>query len=205
MNQDSTILIVDDEPAGRETLAALLGTYDLTFACDGAEALARAAAPPPDLILLDVMMPHMDGFEVRRRLRADPILADVPIVLVTALDDRDSRLAGLEAGADDFISKPFDRAELRARADDHPAQPPGAAGGTRGAPRDRRPAPDGPGRLWPGGRAGHARRVAARRWLGIQLRREPWRRASADGDRNGCLPRRPGGPDERAQARADAA
>ncbi len=61
------------------------------------------------------MMPEMDGFEVCRRLRADPMLAEVPIILVTALDDRDSRLEGLEAGADDFVSKPFDRAELRAR------------------------------------------------------------------------------------------
>ena len=113
--EPAAILIVDDEPAGRETLAALLRSYRLAFACDGAEALARAAAAPPDLILLDVMMPQMDGFEVCRRLRADPLLADVPILLVTALDDRDSRLAGIEAGADDFISKPFDRAELRAR------------------------------------------------------------------------------------------
>lgn len=69
----------------------------------------------PDLILLDVMMPEMDGFEVCRHLRANPRLAEVPVVMVTALDDRQSRLQGLQAGADDFISKPFDRVELRAR------------------------------------------------------------------------------------------
>jgi CheY-like chemotaxis protein len=69
----------------------------------------------PDLVLLDVMMPGMDGFEVCRRIRADEATAEMPIILVTALDDRDSRLQGLEIGADDFISKPFDRAELRAR------------------------------------------------------------------------------------------
>jgi CheY-like chemotaxis protein len=89
--------------------------YELLFAASGPEALARAAERAPDLALLDVMMPGMDGFEVCRRLRADSRLAEVPVVLVTALDDRDSRLKGIEAGADDFITKPFDRAELRAR------------------------------------------------------------------------------------------
>jgi len=117
MTDTSTILIVDDQPLGRETLASLLHGqgYLLVFAHEGAEALAQAAALPPDLILLDVMMPGMDGFEVCRRLRADSRLAKVPIILVTALDDRASRLRGIEAGADDFVTKPFDRAELRAR------------------------------------------------------------------------------------------
>ncbi|HEX9370650.1 MAG TPA: response regulator [Roseiflexaceae bacterium] len=117
MSEVNTILIVDDEPLVRETLAALLRTQcaRLTFACDGLAALAQAAAEPPDLILLDVIMPRMDGFEVCRRLRSDPLLAEVPIMLVTALDDRASRLEGIEAGADDFVSKPFDRIELRAR------------------------------------------------------------------------------------------
>ncbi len=112
-----TVLIVDDTLAGRETLRALLGpaNYRLEFAMNGPEALATAADLAPDLILLDVMMPGMDGFEVCRRLRADHRLAEVPIIMVTALDDRDSRLQGLDAGADDFVSKPFDRAELRAR------------------------------------------------------------------------------------------
>lgn len=117
MNEATTILIVDDEPAGRETLAALLRPqlYHLRLAASGQEALAYARAEPPDLVLLDVMMPGMDGFEVCRQLRADPHLAEVPILMVTALDDRESRLSGLEAGADDFISKPFDRMELRTR------------------------------------------------------------------------------------------
>jgi PAS domain S-box-containing protein len=77
--------------------------------------LNRAADLSPDLILLDVMMPGMDGFEVCRRLRASDQLAEVPIILVTALDDRDSRIQGMEAGADDFVTKPIDRVELRAR------------------------------------------------------------------------------------------
>ena len=116
MMQNSTILIVDDEAGVRETLELLLmgEGYNLVFAGDGTEALAKATELTPDLILLDVMMPDMDGFEVCRRLRADPLLAGVPIIMVTALDDRDSRLQGIEAGADNFISKPFDRTELLA-------------------------------------------------------------------------------------------
>src|SRR3990172_9399712 len=117
MSNRATILIVDDSLAGRQTLQELLiaQEYDLAFANDGPEALAKAAELTPDVILLDVMMPGMDGFEVCRRLRADSRLAEVPVIMVTALEDRDARLHGLEAGADDFISKPFDRAELRAR------------------------------------------------------------------------------------------
>jgi signal transduction histidine kinase len=117
MNAEPRILIVDDEQVGRESLHVSLAAqgYDLAFAAGGVEALATAAELVPDLVLLDVMMPGMDGFEVCRRLRADPHLAEVPILLITALDDRESRLHGIEAGADDFISKPFDRAELRAR------------------------------------------------------------------------------------------
>jgi PAS domain S-box-containing protein len=117
MTHKSTILIVDDEAVGRETLEALLMTqgYDLAFASNGPEALEKAAELTLDLILLDVMMPDMDGFEVCRRLRADPLLAEVPVIMVTALDDRISRLQGIKAGADDFVTKPFDRVELRAR------------------------------------------------------------------------------------------
>ncbi len=117
MAQPSTILIVDDEPRGRETLEALLTPlgHRLEFAGSGAQSLEQATALQPDLILLDVMMPDMDGFEVCRRLRLDPELGEVPVMLVTALDDKDSKFKGLEAGADDFISKPYDRMELRAR------------------------------------------------------------------------------------------
>ena len=117
MNDSSTILIVDDKQVGRDVLETLLveQNYNLAFAGDGPEALAKAAEIIPDLILLDVMMPGMDGFEVCRRLRADPLLAEVPVIMVTALDDRDSRLQGIRSGADDFVSKPFDRVELRAR------------------------------------------------------------------------------------------
>jgi two-component system cell cycle sensor histidine kinase/response regulator CckA len=117
MEHDSTILIVDDEPPVREIIAGMLMDhgYYLAIAGSGSEAIARAVELTPDLILLDVMMPDIDGFEVCRRLRADPLLAEVPIVMITALNDRDSRLKGIEAGADDFISKPFSQAELQAR------------------------------------------------------------------------------------------
>jgi PAS domain S-box-containing protein len=114
---NATVLIVDDEPLGRETVGAQLLSqgYQLAFAADGADALRQAPVLQPDLILLDVMMPGMDGFEVCQRLRADPVVGEVPIIMLTALDDRKSLLRGIEAGADDFISKPFDRVELQAR------------------------------------------------------------------------------------------
>lgn len=117
MTTPSTILIVDDNAANRDTLLKLLQNpdYRLVEAADGPMALMLAADLLPDLILLDVMMPEMDGFEVCRRLRANAALAEVPVIMVTALDDRESRIKGIECGADDFISKPFDRAELRAR------------------------------------------------------------------------------------------
>lgn len=113
----STVLIVDDDPTARETLVAILEGegYDLQQAKDGVQALQMLKQLQPDLILLDVMMPAMDGFEVCRRIRATPSLAEVPIILLTALDDRDSLLRGIESGADDFLSKPPDRRELVAR------------------------------------------------------------------------------------------
>ena len=117
MGEEHTILIVDDEPLGRETLRALLQHegHRLIFAGNGYEALELAQTWRPDLILLDVMMPEMDGFEVCRRIRRTPELAEVPIVMITALGDRASRIRGLSVGADDFVTKPFDRTELRAR------------------------------------------------------------------------------------------
>jgi PAS domain S-box-containing protein len=117
MVSSSTILIVDDEPANYKTLEGLLRSpnYRILYAESGPVALEKAAAERPDVILLDVMMPGMDGFEVCRRLRADTLLAEVPIIMVTALSDRESRLHGMEAGADDFVTKPIDRIELRAR------------------------------------------------------------------------------------------
>ncbi|MCX6952224.1 MAG: response regulator [Verrucomicrobia bacterium] len=111
------ILIVDDEPLNLTTLEAFLSGdgYELHFAENGRDACALAQVIQPDLILLDVMMPEMDGFAVCRYLRADPVLGRVPIIVVTALDDDASRLEGLRAGADDFLTKPCRREEIRAR------------------------------------------------------------------------------------------
>jgi CheY-like chemotaxis protein len=113
----ATVLIVDDQEIGRITLEGFLLPlgYALYFAASGTETLALLPELRPDVILLDVMMPKMDGFEVCRRIRADSRWRDIPIILVTALDDRASKIKGLEVGADDFISKPVDWAELRAR------------------------------------------------------------------------------------------
>ena len=117
MEYKATILVVDDQLNAREVLRGLLGwqNYYLVFAATGQEALEAATQLVPDLILLDVMLPGMDGFEVCRRLRGSSGLVDVPIIILTSLDDRASRLQGLEAGADDFITKPFHREELLAR------------------------------------------------------------------------------------------
>ena len=112
-----TVLIVDDEYAGRQTIEAVLDGegYRLEMAENGFQALEKAKEILPDVILLDVMMPGMTGFEVCQHIREDKQLAEIPIIILTALDDHNSMLKALEAGADDFISKPFDRYELRAR------------------------------------------------------------------------------------------
>ena len=117
MKNPPTILIVDDQPSVRTVLDGVLAGegYQLVFAHDGLEALKMVAELTPDLILLDVMMPQMDGFEVCTRLRANPKVAEVPIIMLTALDDHQSLLRGIEAGADDFLSKPFNHAELQSR------------------------------------------------------------------------------------------
>jgi DNA-binding response OmpR family regulator/anti-sigma regulatory factor (Ser/Thr protein kinase) len=112
-----TILIIDDNTLILTLLRDLLQPqgYQMLYATSGAEGIALANVNPPDLILLDVMMPDMNGFAVCQHVRIQPNLAQVPIMMITALDDRASRMRGFEAGADDFITKPFDSAELRAR------------------------------------------------------------------------------------------
>jgi len=111
------ILVVDDvEPNVRLLEAKLtLEYYEVLTAHDGATALQIAADERPDMILLDVMMPGMDGFETCRRLKADPVTRHVPVVLVTALDGREDKIKGLDAGADDFVTKPIDDVILFAR------------------------------------------------------------------------------------------
>ncbi len=117
MMEHGTILLVDDNPQILNILADLLRPlgHRVVCAAGGMIALDLALDEPPDLILLDVMMPGMDGFTVCRSIRAHPLLAQIPVILVTALDDRESRVRGFEAGADEFVTKPFDYVELRAR------------------------------------------------------------------------------------------
>jgi two-component system cell cycle sensor histidine kinase/response regulator CckA len=117
MISPATILVVDDEAHSRTVLINLLKQekYVVITANDGREGLAAAAAHRPDVVLLDVVMPGLDGYEVCRQLRADPMLLHMPVLLLSSLADRDSRLRGLEEGADDFITKPFDSVELRTR------------------------------------------------------------------------------------------
>lgn len=111
------ILVVDDVEANVRLLEAKLTLeyYEVLTAGDGATALQVASDERPDIILLDVMMPGMDGFETCRRLKADPVTRHIPVVLVTALDGREDKLKGLDAGADDFVTKPIDDVILFAR------------------------------------------------------------------------------------------
>lgn len=117
LSERPRVLVVDDHPSSRMTAVALLSVegYDVIEADSGPAALDMVSSGNPDLILLDVMMPGMDGFEVCRRLKQDEQTRLTPIVFVTALDDRRSRLRGIEAGGDDFLTKPFDQLELSAR------------------------------------------------------------------------------------------
>ena len=117
MHNPPRILIVDDNETNRDILVMRLGPqgYELLQACDGEEALAVAREKLPDLILLDVMMPKLDGFEVCRRLKADTDLPFMAIILVTAKADSKDVVFGLEAGADEYLTKPVDQAALVAR------------------------------------------------------------------------------------------
>ena len=111
------VLVVDDTPQNVKLLADILGAkgFVAITAASGEEALGKLAAERPDLVLLDVMMPGLSGYDVCRRIRADPATALLPVVLVTSLDPHQERVKGIEAGADDFLSKPIHQAELLAR------------------------------------------------------------------------------------------
>lgn len=113
----ASVLVVDDIEANRRLLQAKLEAkyYTVFMAADGAHAIESAQRHQPDIILLDVMMPGMDGYEVCRRLKANLATRHIPVVMLTALTDRDDRLRGLEAGADDFLSKPVNDFGLFAR------------------------------------------------------------------------------------------
>jgi class 3 adenylate cyclase len=111
------VLVVDDTPHNVKLLADLLAVkgYAVATAVNGEEALVKVVSDAPDLVLLDVMMPGLSGYDVCRRIRADVDTALLPVVLVTSLDPQQERVKGIEAGADDFLSKPINQAELFAR------------------------------------------------------------------------------------------
>jgi len=112
-----TILVADDQPSNRELLKELLTTQGFTVitACDGASVLEELARVQVDLVLLDVMMPHLNGFEACERIKNNPETYLIPVVLITALCDKQDRIEGIKVGADDFLTRPVDQMELLAR------------------------------------------------------------------------------------------
>lgn len=112
-----TVLVVDDEAANRTLLTEILASngWSIITADSGHQALACVAENPPDLILLDIMMPGMNGFEVLRRLRGDAATADIPVMMLTALDDREIMAQAMDAGADDVLTKPVNRETFLSR------------------------------------------------------------------------------------------
>jgi len=120
MKRRALILIVDDEVTNIEILnAALEDEYEICFSTSGEEAIRTALTVLPDLILLDVLMPGIDGYEVCRRLKEDPLVADVPIIFTTGLDDQAAEVRGLSLGAIDYVTKPISPAIVRARVRNH--------------------------------------------------------------------------------------
>ena len=117
MKPNAKILIVDDEPSASKYVEALLvkENYRVAIAVDGVVGLAKVAEFMPDTILLDVMMPRLDGYEVCGRLKANPLYQSIPIIMLTALSDKENLIRGLDAGADEFLTKPIGGMELRAR------------------------------------------------------------------------------------------
>jgi two-component system, OmpR family, alkaline phosphatase synthesis response regulator PhoP len=113
----SVVLVVDDNPQNVELMQAYLETLACTVhvAVDGVDALEKVPQVNPDLILLDIMMPRMSGFEVCRRLKADPKTRDIPILMVTALNELGDIERGVESGTDDFLTKPINKLELLTR------------------------------------------------------------------------------------------
>jgi len=115
--QPPRVLIADDNPQGVELLEAYLSAsdYDIHTAADGEETLQQVSQWRPDLILLDVMMPKISGFEVCKRLRADPKTRDIAVLMITALDQPSDQDRAVDAGTDDFLTKPINRSELLLR------------------------------------------------------------------------------------------
>ena len=117
---DCTVLVVDDTEANVDILVDALGEiYDVSVAMDGREAIETVAEEAPDLILLDIMMPELDGYEVCQRLKADERYAKIPIIFLTALTEIENKTKGFQMGAVDYITKPFEITEVHARVKTH--------------------------------------------------------------------------------------
>ena len=116
---ECTVLIVDDTEANIDILMEILEEYDLVVAMDGESALEAVEEELPALILLDVLMPDIDGFEVCKRLKSIPETATVPIIFLSALSGDEEKQKGLDLGAVDFITKPFDPSEIQAKVKQH--------------------------------------------------------------------------------------
>src|SRR5277367_4502716 len=112
-----SILVADDQAANRELLEELLAAegFQVVLVADGAAALEQLSIVPIDLVLLDVLMPHLNGFQTCEKIKANPETYLIPVILVTALLDKQDRIEGIRAGADDFLTRPVDRTELLAR------------------------------------------------------------------------------------------
>lgn len=113
----STVMIVDDNRQNAELLEAFLEDLEVTVECvpDGITAIERIQQSPPDLILLDIMMPRMSGFEVCKKLKSDPATTDIPIIMVTALSEMGDIERAVDCGTNDFLSKPVNKLELQTR------------------------------------------------------------------------------------------
>ena len=120
-NSKGKLLVVDDDPSARQTLSALLSQegYETRCVPDGKTALMFAEADPPELILLDIRLPDLDGFEVCRRLQGSEKTGRIPVVFLSSLDDLGDKIRGFESGGVDYITKPFQAAEVLARVETH--------------------------------------------------------------------------------------
>ena len=117
MESKAKILIVDDTPSARQMNAAILSKdgYEIEFACDAAEGMQKLGIFKPDVILSDIVMPGMSGFEMCRVIKSDPRYRSIPLILISSLDQKEDMIRALEDGADEFLQKPAHPAELRAR------------------------------------------------------------------------------------------
>ncbi len=115
-----TVLVVDDTEANIDVLVEALGSeYEVSVAMDGMSALETVNDDPPDMILLDIMMPDMDGYEFCRRIKSNPKTGGIPIVFITSMSEIQNKTKGFELGAVDYITKPFDVLEVKARVKTH--------------------------------------------------------------------------------------